>query len=359
MPIFTPLQILKLVDLARKGRVAPLYLFLGPTEIAKEKAKEVYQILKEKDSLLEVYNLNEREDNNAFVKMKGFQEGLFGIRKVYLILGGENIPPEKGKELVNFLIQFNNVFSWIIIAEKMDEGHPLYKFALEKGAIIPTFYKKIEDFLEVELINTLKIHKKTMDKSTANLFISLVGEDFNYFKNELEKLILYTQDREAITEEDLWQVIIPLEGSAIYLLGDFFFNYGPERVYRLTLHLLDTGITAPQIIGFWYRFFKRMQILKEILKKYPELEEEERYANFSKKWLEILENPVEEIPKTIAELKPFALFNLRKYLKKLPNLEKAFEELLKAELAIKKEFRNFQRVFFEFYLNLWDFIIKK
>lgn len=354
MPIFTPLQISKLVELAGKGRIAPLYLFLGPRDICKEKAKEIYNILTEKHSLLEVYDLNEKEDRNNFYKIKGFQEGLFGIRKVYFVLGGERISPEKGEEIISILNRFNGYFSFMIIAEKMEESHPLYRYALEKGVIIPSFYKRMEDFLEIELINALKVHQKNMDKSTANLLISLVGEDFNYFKRELEKLIFYVEDRPNITEEDVWQVVIPLENSAIYLLGDLLFNYGPERAYKLTLHLLDTGITPPQLIGFWYRFFKRMQILKEILKKHPELKEEERYANFSKRWLEILENPVEEIPKVVAELKPFALFTLKGYFKKISKLESVFEELLKADLAIKKEFKNPAKVFFEFYLNLWN-----
>ncbi|MCS7278590.1 MAG: hypothetical protein NZ530_00840 [Thermodesulfobacteriaceae bacterium] len=359
MPIFTPLQISKLVELAKRGRVAPLYIFLGPEDIVKEKAKEIYQVLREKDSLLEVYDLKEKEDRNNFYKIGVFQEGLFGIRKTYLILGGENILPEKGEEIVKILTKFNGLFSWIIIAEKMEESHPLYRYALEKGVIIPSFYKKAEDFLEVELINTLKNSKKIMDKSSANLFISLVGEDFKYFKNELEKLILYTEDREIITEEDIWQVVVPLEGSAIYLLGDLFFNYGPERVYRFTLHLLDMGISPPQIIGFWYRFFKRMQILREVLKKYPELEEEKFYANFSKRWLEILENPVEDLPRVIAELKPYALFNLKKHLKRISNLDNIFEELLQADLAIKREFKNPQKVFFEFYFKVFQEIAKK
>jgi DNA polymerase-3 subunit delta len=40
MPIFTPIQVIKLVDLAKKNRIAPVYLLIGPENICKEKAKE-------------------------------------------------------------------------------------------------------------------------------------------------------------------------------------------------------------------------------------------------------------------------------------------------------------------------------
>jgi len=55
MPIFTPIQIVKLIELAKKNRIAPIYLLIGPENICKEKAKEIYEVLKEKNSIISIY----------------------------------------------------------------------------------------------------------------------------------------------------------------------------------------------------------------------------------------------------------------------------------------------------------------
>jgi len=353
MPIFTPIQIVKLIELAKKNRIAPIYLLIGPENICKEKAKEIYEVLKEKNSILEVYDLKNKEEKNIFLEIKGYQESLFGIRKIYFILGAENITYEKGEEIVKSLKEKNGIFSWFLISENLNEAHPLYQYALKMGAIILFTTKREEDLLETELIMILKKYNKTMDKNTANLFLSLVGRDYNYFKNELEKLILYTQDKSIITQEDIWEIVIPSENEALYLLADTFFNYGPERAHKMIINLLDRKIEPSKILWYLYKFFKKMQILKEFLEKHPELTSENRYSNFSKKFQELKDDPLEEMPKIIAETHPYSLFNIKNQSKKIKDFTFIFEELFKADLAIKREFKNPAKVFNEFFLNLW------
>ena len=353
MPIFTPIQVIKLIDLAKKNRIAPVYLLIGPENICKEKAKEIYEVLREKNSLLEVYNLKDKEERQIFLETRGYQENLFGIRKVYLILGAENITYEKEKEIIKNLNEKKELFSWFLISENFNENRPLYQYAFENGAIIPFSTKREEDLLESELIMTLKKYGKSMDKSTASLFISLVGKDYHYFKNELEKLIFYTEEKSIITEEDIWEIVAPSEEDALFYLTDRFFHYGPERAYKIVLNLLDRKIEPPKILGHFYKFFKKMQILKEFLEKYPELASEKRYPNFNKKFQELKDNPLGEIPKIIAESHPYALFNIKIHSEKIKDFNFIFEELFKADLAIKREFKNPGKVFNELFLNMW------
>lgn len=353
MPIFTPIQTIKLVELAKKNRIAPVYLLIGPENICKEKAKEIYEVLREKNSLLEIYDLKNKEERQAFFEIRGYQESLFGTRKIYLILGAENITFEKGEEIIKNLNERKDLFSWFLISENFNEAHPLYQYALEKGAIIPFFAKREEDLLESELIMTLKIYGKSMDKNTASLFLSLVGKDYHYFKNELEKLIFYTEDKSIITEDDVWEIVIPSEEDALFYLTDRFFNYGPERAYKIVLNLLDRKIEPHKILGHFYKFFKKMQILKDFLEKHPEIAKEKRYSNFSKKFQELKENPLEEIPKIIAESHPYSLFNIKNQSEKIKNFDFIFEELFKADLSIKRDFKNPSKVFNELFLNIW------
>jgi len=352
MPIFSVLQIPKLVTLAKKGRIAPVYLFLGQEELCKEKAKEVLKVIEQGGAVVEAFNLKEKEQKEEFYATKGMQESLFGLRKVYVVFGAEEITPEKAKSMIETL-KTSQMFTWFLIASSMDQRHPIYEFAKEKGAVIPFLGKKEEDYLESELVLTLKNSGKSMDRSCANLFLSLVGKDFSYFKLELEKVILYTGNSPVITEEDVRKVVSPVQQSALYLLADAFFSHGPQKAYEVVLSLLDQKFEAPQILKYLYRYFKKMAILKEFLKKHPELAQEEKYFNFLKKFQELKDSPVEELPKPIAESHPYALFTMKRHLKKVKNLDAAFKLLFKTDLAIKRDFQNPAKAFNTLFIDLW------
>lgn len=353
MPLFTPLQVIKLIDLAKKNRIAPLYLFIGPYEISYEKAKEIYKVLLEKGATLEVFDLRDKEQKKEFLKTKGYQEGLFGFRTIYLVIGGEEIPSSKVEEILKSLREKTQLFSWFILYESLEENHPLYEFALEKGAIIPLHTKKKEDLLESELLLTLKEYQLHMDKKTASLFISLVGDDYHHFKNELVKLVLYTLDERVITEEKVLEVAVPLEEKAFYLIGDSLFTQGPEKTYRMISALLDAKKEPGEILGYLYRYFKKLQILKDFLKENPELEKENTYTFFSKEWQKIKEDPLKEIPKILAESHPYALYNMKRHIEKVESLDMFFSELFRAEWALKREFQPPPKVFQNLVFNLW------
>jgi len=353
MPVFTPLQIFKLIDLAKKNRIAPIYLFIGPYEISLEKAKEIYKVLLEKGSILEVYDLREKEQKKEFGKIKGYQEGLFGIRTVYVVIGAEEISSSKAEEILEALKKGTQLFSWFLLFEKIEENHPFYQFALEKGAIVPLHTKRKEDLLESEMLLTLKEYQLQCDKKAASLFISLVGEDYQHFKRELEKLVLYCLDERVITEEKILEICVPNEEKALYVVGEALFNLGPEKCFRLISALLDAKKEPVEILSYLYKYFKKLQILKEFLEENPELEKAPSYTHFSKEWQKLKEDPLKEIPKVLAESHPYAIYTMKKNLGKIVAFEPIFYELYKADWELKREFKLPHKVFQSLIFNLW------
>lgn len=350
MPI---LPFIKVLELSRKNRIAPVYLLIGPEDICKEKAKELYSHISKEGTLIESYDLNDKEDKRSFAKIRGYQEGLFGIKKIFLIYGAENLERQKEEEIIQ-TIEKGSPFTWFIMANKFEDMRPLYKFVLERGAIIHLDTKKEEDLLAAELFLRLKEANKTMDKTTADLFLSLVGKDYHHFLNELQKLLIYTHEKEVISEEDIWSVVVSVEESLLFLIEDAMFNASPERSFKLVANLLDHKEEPTKILGYLYRFLKTLQILAEFLEKHPELKDEVKFTQFAKKWQEIKENPIEEIPKPLAEIKhPYRIFNMKKNIHKIKDFKNIFENVYKAELGLKKEFRNPYQVFKDLFLNLW------
>lgn len=353
MPIFTPLQIGKLIDLAKQNRIAPIYLLIGPYEVTQEKARQIYRILLEKGASLEKFDLRDKEQRKEFQQTRGYQEGLFGLRKIYLVIGGEDFPATKAEEIVKSLKEGPQVFSWFVLAEKFDENHILYRFALEKGAIVPFHIKKKEDLYEGELTARLRQFNLTMDRRTAELFLELVSTDYYHFQQELDKLLLYCLDEGVITQEKLFEIVVPLEDQALYLLGDLLFNSGPEKAGKFVQHLLDMKKEPPEILAYLFRFFKKLALLEDVLKDYPELAGEDNYPQFLKLWQNIKEDSLRELPKLLAESHPYVIFTSKKYLKRLTDLDRIFGLLLQAEMELKITFREPKRVFQDLIFYLW------
>ncbi|MFN3504688.1 MAG: DNA polymerase III subunit delta [Caldimicrobium sp.] len=356
MPIFSPLQLLKLIDLAQKNRIAPIYLFIGPYEITLEKAKEISRVLAEKGCISEIYDLRDKEEKKIFLGKKGLQKGLFGVRTVYTIIAGEELSSEKVEEIINSIKSENKLFTWFLLYEEIDEKNPLYQLANTEGAIIPFNIRKKGDLFETELLLTLKEYQITTDKKTANLFLSLVGEDYLYFKRELEKLIFYCADKKNITEEDVKEVTIPSEDRALYFLGEALFQWSPHKTLSFLIHQLDTKKDPIEILGFLYSYFKKLLFLAEILKDNPELKAEKSYTLFAKKWQELKDNPLKELPKSLTETHPYALFLMKGYLEKVSSVEKLLEFLYEAEWELKREFKHPIKVFTNFVFNTWLYL---
>jgi DNA polymerase-3 subunit delta len=354
MPLFSPLQLYKLVDLASKNRIAPLYLFIGPHEISQEKAKEIYRVILEKGAGLEIYDLRDPEQKREFLNARGYQEGLFGLRTIYLVSPGEEIPLSKAEEILNNLQKANQLFTWFIFFNEIEEAHPFYQFAMEKGALIPLHTKKRSEFLESEILPILKQYGLSMDKKAQNLFLTLIGEDYQHFRKELEKLVLYCLDEKVITEERVLEVVTASEEQALYLLGDSLFEAGPERTYRKVQQFLDIKKEPTEILNYLYKYFKKLRILKDLLENNPELEKAETYTHFLKAWQSLTKDPLKEIPRILTEAHPYVVFKMRNYLKRLKDLDVVFKDLFEAEWKLKREFRPPAKVFQEFLFNFWQ-----
>lgn len=358
MPQFSPLHIYKLVDLAKKNRIAPLYLFIGPFEVSLEKAKEIYQIFLEQGASLEIYDLRDPEQKREFLSQKGYQKGLFGLRTVYLVIAGEEIPSSKVEDILINLRSSNQLFSWFLFFNDIKEDHPFYQFAMEKGAIIPFHTKKKSELLESEVALTLQQYGFSMDRKIMSLFLSLVGEDYHNLKNELEKLILYCMDEKVITEEKIWEVTVPSEEKAFYLLGDTLFEQGPEKTFRIVQHFLDTKKEPTDLLKYFLNFFKKLRLLKELLETNPELEKAESYTQFLKEWQASIKDPLKEIPKLLTDIHPYVAFKMRNYLKRLKEVDAIFLELFEAEWKLKGEFMPPSKVLREFIFNFWQRLSK-
>jgi len=355
VPVFRPTDLGRLINLASRDRVAPIYLFIGPEEEALAKARKILKVLLQKGALWEQLDLS--EDTAEKIPLLLSEAALFGSRKMVLVKKAENLPASP--ELVESIAQKISPEGphLFLLAESFPEDHSLYRIAQEKGVILPLAFLKGRKRLLAELPLFLSEANKKMDRATAEYFLSLVGEDYLRFQNEFEKLVLYVGEREVITREDVEAVVSPDEEAALFLLGDRLLDQGPEAARGVLRRLLDTGEDPRRTFAALVTYFKRLWLLHYLLQKAPDLLHLVRYEDFERRYQGLLkETWAEKAPAILAKLHPYAVFRLKRHLRSFsPEIfPRLFYALWELDMALKKDFRDPQRAFYEFFIRVWE-----
>ncbi|QJA05610.1 DNA polymerase III subunit delta [Thermosulfurimonas marina] len=349
MPVFAGPHLRRLLELARKGRVAPLYLFCGEAAEAREKAAPLLEILSP-EAPLEKLDLSE-------APLEAFWEALssgtlFGPRKVLWVEGGERFPEKEIPRLREALS--SGLVTLVLQARELSEEAPLYRLADEIGAVVPLVLRKGPGrFLDL-LSERLSAEGRHMDRATAEYFLALVGEDYLHFRQELEKLLLYTAGRKTIEREDVEAVVVPPEEAEIFRLAETALLKGPEDARRLLRRLLDRGESPVLILGHLAAYFKRLWLLNFLAQEVPELGALRRYEDFRQRLEKAVRDRWEHPPRVL-RVHPYALFRMRALARKLPRefFPAAFSALYALDLAIKRDFQAPERAFFQFFLTLY------
>ena len=349
MPVFAGPHFRRLLDLARKGRVAPLYLFLGEAAEAREKAAALLAVLSP-EAPVERLDLSQTAPEAFWEALSSGT--LFGPRKVLWAEGAENLPEEAVSRLREVLAP--GLVTLVLQARELSQGAPLYRLADEIGAVVPLALRKGPGRFMDLLSERLSAEGRHMDRSTAEYFLALVGEDYLHFRNELEKLLLYTAGRRTITREDVEAVVVPPEEAEIFRLAETALTEGPEAARTILRRLLDRGESPVLILGHLAAYFKRLWLLNFLARESPELFTLRRYEDFTRKLEEVLRARWEHPPRVL-RVHPYALFRLRTLARDLsPDFFPAvFSALYALDLSLKRDFQALERAFFRFFLTLY------
>ncbi len=354
MPVFAGPHFKRLLDLARRDRLAPLYIFIGDPQETLDKALRIISIQEEKGALCERLDLSENTLEDLLSALS--ETGLFGPRKLVLARSGELLVEKEGLSSDILKPLSAGTVHLLLLAREFPEAHSLYRFAEEKGAIVPLHLQKGRARLLSELAERLSAEGLTMERPVAEYFLSLVGEDYAHFRNELEKLILYAGGRN-ISRQDVEAIVSPAEEAALFMLGDVLLERGPEAARSLLTRLLDRGEVPPRILAALTTYFKRLWLLAYLLGKRRELLQERRFESFKGPYETLLrETWPERPPAALNRLHPYAAFRLKRHLQDLGEefFPAVFSALYTLDRALKRDFLAPEKAFYRFFLTVYS-----
>ncbi len=356
MPVFKRPHFTRLLELAQKGRIAPLYLFLGDQGVARELARKLSNTLAAQGGLVEEYDLAETDLSKIHLSLAA--PALLG-RKIIVAQGpAEALKPDASAKLCPVLAKAKGTHSLILLVPELSDSHPLVEFAQKEAVIVPLKKThKLQDFLQIELPEILAELGKKMDRGTAELLLELVGEDPATLRQEIEKLSLYVAERPVITREDVIKVVSPRPEQAPYQLMDTLLYQGPEEALRLLRQLVEQGTPYLVFVSILATFFKRLWLFQYLLGQNETLRQTRDYQNFRK----VLEQSCRELwpertPKLL-KVHPYVLYRLRKAATQIPQhrILHVLKRLAEMDLTLKTQTVSPENLFYILFLEIKGF----
>lgn len=273
-------DIKRIKDNIKKDNFVPYYLIYGEEGYLINDLKKTIIDHFDKMSNINISVFNEDNYDEIKIKEKLSQFGFLTEKKI-IIFENLNLFDIKSKHSTFIdLIDYINDDNIIIFIEynkdkvdnkknksAIDKRCKLYKVLTEKDnfEIIECnnlSFNNLTKYINDRLYNV----KKKFDKEdNLRYFIELVGNDLYNIKNEIDKLIYYTEDRYLITKEDIDNITSSVSEEKIYQMIDMINEKDFANALKLYSTLVYNNTAIELIIGIMKKNYLNMYKVKAMI----------------------------------------------------------------------------------------------
>lgn len=127
--------------------------------------------------------------------------------------------------------EHENTIILSVISEKLDERKKIVKLLKEKAKVI---YKDVIDEKKLEnfVIEEFKNSGKKIDFNTAKYFVNYVGKNVDIIISEINKMLIYKDNDNIITKEDINDISAKAFKDNIFDLIDGIMNKDYKKMYE-------------------------------------------------------------------------------------------------------------------------------
>lgn len=153
---------------------------------------------------------------------------------------------------------------FILVEQEVDKRNRAYKLIKDKG-LVSEMKTLDERNLKLFIVSLLEPAGKRITQSTANYLLEMTGKDMDNLNNEVEKLISYTQDRDAITNEDVDAVVTSQITGKIFQMMDAMGLKLQDKALSLYYDLLSVREKPSHILYLITRHFNILLQVKDLV----------------------------------------------------------------------------------------------
>ena len=250
----------------KTGKFKQIYLLYGEEAYLKKQYKErfIKAMLPEGDTMNYAYYEGKNTDIKEVIDLA---EALpFFAERRLIVFENTGFFKSAGADLADYIGDMPDTTYFIFIESEVDKRSRLYKAVKAKGHIVElgvqdenTLRRWVQGLVE-------KVHK-AMEPGDIVYFLNTVGTDMENITKELEKLVCYAMDREALPREDIDAVCVTQITSHIFEMVNAVAEKNQRKALDLYYELLALKEPPMRILFLLTREYRILFHVKALLKQ--------------------------------------------------------------------------------------------
>lgn len=165
--------------------------------------------------------------------------------------------------LADYLGNIQESTCLIFVENNVDKRTKTYKAANKYGRAVD-FVMPDEKMLSKWMMSRVKAAGKAMTRDAWEEFLERCGDHMEHMDKEMEKLLSYVYDKDAITLEDVEQVCSRQAQSKVFDMISFMGAKNLPKVLELYHDMLSTKEPPLRILSLIVRQFQQMYVIKDL-----------------------------------------------------------------------------------------------
>lgn len=260
--------------------IKPLYLFYGDEDYLIEKDLKIFRrYFQDLECVVEEFD-GVKDDLNSILDVAA-TDPLFGSRRLIIVKNSPwfaNAKKQEGEkaksaaeklkqqrqEIEEYCQAPNENVCLVFVAASASKTLKTVKAIAALGKVRE--YKKPREWeLGPYLRQYLRREGRSISPGALDLFVTIGGDDLGSLINQCDKLVLYTQGRDNIVEEDITKVVSQGAEANIFQLSDALGNRDVNKVRSLCNNILAETKTweYPKLFGYITNYIRLLMRIKE------------------------------------------------------------------------------------------------
>jgi DNA polymerase-3 subunit delta len=217
------------------------------------------------------------------------------------------------EEFDSYIEQMPETTVLMLVDEDVKGNNPLLK-RISSLAEVRTFPLLRGKDLKAWIRQRVKADGRDITSEAVNLLAELIGGDLWAMDGEIQKLLLYSQDR-PISEDDVRQLVSCIQEANIFALVDAVAEGRAQLAHQLLHRLYDEGVAPTYILTMITRQFRLIAVARDLGKGLSRAQIQDRLGLKSSYALD----------KALSQAKRYDF----------ERVKQAYDKLLETDLAIK------------------------
>ncbi len=183
-----------------------------------------------------------------------------------IVLENSGLFAKGGEELAAYLKNPAETAYFVFVEPTVDKRSRLYKAATVRGRAVE-FAAQDEAVLKRWILGILKREGKRITERDLELFLDKTGSDMQNIRGELEKLLCYCMDRDAVTAQDIEAICTKQVSGQIFEMINAVAERRQKAAMELYYDLLTLKEPPMRILYLIARQFNLLLQVKELKNK--------------------------------------------------------------------------------------------